>query len=104
MDALFFVATRDSKKNTVYLKLVNTQATAQPVKINLEGAGKVARNGTEWVLKAASPDDTNSITEPQKIVPIPSAIKGLGKTFTRTLPPWSITVLQLEASPSGNTK
>jgi len=104
IDALFFVATRDSKKNTIYLKLVNTQATAQPVRIDLEGAGKVARNGTEWVLKAASPDDTNTITEPQKIVPIQSAIKNLGKTFIRTLPPWSITILQLEANPAGNTK
>ena len=96
IDALFFVATRDSKKNLVYIKLVNTLATAQAVKINLEGAGKVARNGIEWVLKADNPEDTNSILQPDKIVPVQSAVKGLAKNFTRVLLPLSITVLQVE--------
>ena len=95
-DALFFVATRDSRKNTVYLKIVNTQPVGQAVTIDLAGAGKVSRNGTEWVLKANSPEETNSITEPQKIVPVESPVRGLGKTFTRTFPAYSITVLQIE--------
>ncbi|HEY4206401.1 MAG TPA: alpha-L-arabinofuranosidase C-terminal domain-containing protein, partial [Puia sp.] len=97
IDALFFAATRDSHKGRVYIKLVNTQPTPQTVNINLEGARKIARNGTEWVLKAESPEDTNTITQPDKIVPVQSTIKGLGKTFSRTLPAWSITVLELEA-------
>jgi alpha-N-arabinofuranosidase len=96
IDAFFFVATRDSRSGKVYLKMVNTQAIAQTVKINLDGAGKVTRDGVEWILKASGPEETNTITQPDKIIPIQSAIKGLGKTFTRTLPPWSITVLQLE--------
>jgi alpha-N-arabinofuranosidase len=94
IDALFFVATR--KKGTVYLKIVNAQATPQTVKINLDGAGKVARDGVEWVLKADSPEDTNSITAPEKIIPVQSRMKGMGKSFSKTLPPWSITVLQME--------
>jgi alpha-N-arabinofuranosidase len=94
IDALFFVATR--RKGTVYIKMVNAQPITQTVKISLDGVGKVDRNGTEWVLKADSPDDTNSITAPEKIVPVQSPVKGLGKTFSRSLPPWSITVLELE--------
>ncbi|HEY8967712.1 MAG TPA: alpha-L-arabinofuranosidase C-terminal domain-containing protein [Puia sp.] len=97
IDALFFVATRDSRKGRVYIKMVNAQANPQPVRIDLEGSTKVARSGTEWVLKADSPEDTNTITQPDKIVPVQSAIKGLGKSFTRTLPPWSITVLEVDA-------
>jgi alpha-N-arabinofuranosidase len=97
IDALFFVATRDSRKGQVYIKMVNAQANPQPVRIDLDGSTKVARNGVEWVLKADSPEDTNTITQPDKIVPIQSAIKGLGKSFTRTLPPWSITVLEVDA-------
>ena len=97
IDALFFVATRDTQKGIVYLKIVNTQATAQTVAVELKGAGKVARTGTEWVLKANSPEETNTITEPTKIIPLEGAVKGLGKTFNRVLPPYSITVLQVEA-------
>jgi len=95
IDALFFAATRDSRKGLVYIKLVNAQAISQPVNINLEGSAKVTRNGIEWVLKADSPEDTNTITQPDKIVPVQTTVKGLGKNFSRTLPPWSITVLEV---------
>ena len=43
----------------------------------------------------ASPDDTNSITEPAKIVPITTSVDGLGSSFTREFPPYSITILEL---------
>ncbi len=48
-------------------------------------------------LSSASPTDTNSITEPTKIVPVTSAVDGLGASFTRTFPPYSLTVLQMKA-------
>jgi alpha-N-arabinofuranosidase len=95
IDALFFVATRNSQSGTVYLKIVNTRATSQAISIQLKGAGKVSPKGTKWVLAANSPTETNSITEPTKIIPVESAVKGLGQHFTQTLPPYSITVLQL---------
>jgi len=96
IDALFFVATRDTVAGTVYLKMVNAQATAQPVTINLKGEGKVARNGRQWVLKANDPAETNTITEPNKIVPVEMPVKGIGKTFKYVLPSYSITVMELE--------
>ena len=95
IDALFFVATRDSRNGAVYLKIVNTQATSQSLSIQLKGAGKVSPKGTKWVLAASSPTETNSITEPTKIIPVESAVKGFGQHFDQTLPPYSITVLQL---------
>jgi alpha-N-arabinofuranosidase len=49
-------------------------------------------------LSASSPDDTNSIKEPKKIVPVTAKVTGLGKTFTRTFPPCSVTVLQLQGT------
>lgn len=94
IDAIFFSATLDSNKNILYLKIINTQQTAQPLTINIAGAAKTAKEGTTWTLKADSPTETNSITDPKKIVPIESLIHGLGKTFTKTYPPYSITVLQ----------
>ena len=53
--------------------------------------------GQAVTLSAASPTDTNSITEPTKIVPVTSGVDGLGTSFTRTFPPYSLTVLQMKA-------
>jgi alpha-N-arabinofuranosidase len=94
--SLFYVATKDSAKGTVYLKLVNAADSSQDVQINLTGAAKVMPDGTSVVLTSAQPTDTNTIDDPQKIVPVVSKVSGLGATFTRTLAPYSINVLQIE--------
>ncbi len=94
--ALFYVATKDSRTGKVYIKVVNTLGTAQTVNIELKGNATVASAGTLVELKADKPEDTNSITEPQKIVPVTSNIKGLGKAFSRSFPPYSISILQVD--------
>jgi alpha-N-arabinofuranosidase len=94
---IFFDATRDSKSGIIYLKMVNTLGTPQPVTVELTGIKKVARTGHAIVLKAASPDDTNSIEQPTNIVPVATTMHGLGKQFTKVLPPYSITILELAA-------
>jgi hypothetical protein len=48
-------------------------------------------------LDPTQPLNTNSITEPTKIVPVTSSVDGLGTSFTRSFPPYSLTVLQLKA-------
>jgi alpha-L-arabinofuranosidase len=95
--SLFFDATRDSQSGTIYLKVVNRLSTPQPVKIEISGASVVEAEGEAVVLKANSPDDTNSIQEPDKIVPVTEKVDGLGTDFTREFPPYSITVLELKA-------
>jgi alpha-N-arabinofuranosidase len=94
---LFFNATRDSASGTIYLKVVNRQGTPQTVKVQISGLAAVAAEGDAIVLKANSPDDTNSIQEPAKIVPVTEKVDGLGTDFTREFPPYSITVLELKA-------
>ena len=93
---VFFSATRDSKTGTVYLKVVNRAATAQPVKVSLEGVKSVEPRGQAITLSAASPNDTNSITEPRKIAPVTAAADRLAPEFTREFPPYSITVLEVK--------
>jgi alpha-N-arabinofuranosidase len=95
---LFFEATRDSKTGLIYVKLVNSAGSAQPVHIEIAGANSIETNGEAVVMSASAPEDTNSITEPQKIVPISTKIEGLGADFTRELPAYSITILKLKAS------
>jgi alpha-N-arabinofuranosidase len=94
---LFWSATRDTKTGTIFLKIVNRAAAPQPVRVELSGLANVDAKGQAVTLSASSPDDTNSITAPTKIVPVTSSVDGLGTSFTRTFPPYSLTVLQMKA-------
>ena len=94
---LFWSATRDTKTGTIFLKIVNRAAASQPVRVELSGLANVDAKGQAVTLSASSPDDTNSITAPTKIVPVTSTVDGLGTSFTRTFPPYSLTVLQMKA-------
>jgi alpha-N-arabinofuranosidase len=94
---MFFDATRDSKTGTVYVKVVNRAATPQPVHIVLSGVAAVEASGQAITMSASSPADTNSITEPSKIVPIVTKVDGLSTNFSRTFPPYSISVLEMKA-------
>jgi len=94
--SLFFDATRDSQSGLIYLKVVNRLSTSQPVEIQFSGAPAVEAEGEAVVLKANSPEDTNSIQEPTRIVPVTETVDGLGADFTREFPPYSITILQLK--------
>jgi alpha-N-arabinofuranosidase len=96
IDALFYSATTDTTNGKIFLKMVNTQSTPQTVAITIQGAGNLFPKGTKWILSANSPTETNSISEPTKIVPVMSLLKGLSGHFEEVLPPYSITVLQLE--------
>lgn len=94
--ALFYVATRDSKTGSVYLKIVNTQGNAQALNIKLQGVSKVVNAGQQIVLKAGNPLATNTIDDPKKIIPVASPLKKISRDFTYSAAPYSITVLQLE--------
>ncbi|MGZ3749945.1 MAG: alpha-L-arabinofuranosidase C-terminal domain-containing protein [Mucilaginibacter sp.] len=93
---LFYVATRNSKTGTVFLTVVNCLPTVQKVNLKLAGASSVKPGGKVVILRAESPEDTNTITEPKKIIPVSSAFNGMRKEFTYRFMPYSITVLQLE--------
>ncbi len=94
---LFFDATRDSASGTIYLKVVSRLNTPQTVKIEINGVSAVESEGTSTVMQAGSPDDTNSLQEPTKIVPTTETVDGLGADFTREFPRYSITILELKA-------
>jgi alpha-N-arabinofuranosidase len=97
INKIFFDATRDSQTGTIYLKLVNTLGTPQPIKIELSGVTSVESTGKATLLRADSPEDTDSIDQPKKIVPVVKTVHGLGKEFTRVIPPYTIGILELKA-------
>lgn len=91
----FYSATRDTSKGLLILKVVNASSVAQPVDLKLPDAHEVASHGKLVSLTAHSTRETNSITEPTKIVPVQSEIDGVGKDLHYTFPPYSIQVLEL---------
>jgi alpha-N-arabinofuranosidase len=95
---VFFDATRDSKSGLIYLKVVNTAGSARPIKIQINGVKSVNSNAEAVVLAGKSLDDTNSMTEPNKIVPRTETMDSLGANFQREFPAYSITVFKLKAN------
>jgi alpha-L-arabinofuranosidase len=89
-------ATRDSRTGEIFLKLVNPQSSPQSVDIRIKGAASVASKGSAITLEG-NPDDTNSITQPKKIVPITTTVRDIGPDFIYTMPSSSIVVLNLKA-------
>jgi alpha-L-arabinofuranosidase len=90
---LFWSVTRDSKTGAAYVKLVNASPSARLVHLDLAGIGSVGANGSATVLAGAGPRETNTLADPNRIVPVTTVVTGLGKSFDRILPPFSITVL-----------
>jgi alpha-N-arabinofuranosidase len=94
---LFYSATMNDATGTLYLKIVNTTAKKQAVKINFDGA-KVAPEATLVMVKGDQPEETNSITDPEKIVPVTETIKGIKKSFSPKLAPYSISIFEIKTN------
>ena len=93
---LYAGASRLSKTGELILKVVNFEAAAQSLQINLQGAREVADTASAEVL-TGSPEAMNTIAEPEKIAPKREMITRLGPMFTHTFPGYSVTVLRLKA-------
>jgi alpha-N-arabinofuranosidase len=93
----FESATRDSATGTIHLKLVNASSMPQAVRIHLSGVTSVDKDASLTTLRGNTPEETNSITDPRRIMPVSSAIHNAAATFEHTLPPYSIQVLDIKA-------
>ncbi len=91
----YVVSGLDREKNEVVVKLVNSEAEAWSPRIELKHAGKIASTGEKIVLTSASPDDENDFGNPEKVVPVSSAMTGLGRSFEVECPPYSFTVIRI---------
>ena len=92
---VFFDATRDRQQGIIFVKVVNATGTPQAIQVEIKGAANINPEGEAEVLHGGSLDDTNSITEPTKVVPHTEKVTGLGARFTREFPAYSVTVLKV---------
>jgi alpha-N-arabinofuranosidase len=91
-------ATRDSKTGEIIVKLVNPATNAVPLNIEISGAASVAPKAMAITL-TGNPNDSNSITQPNKIIPVTKTVRGVKPDFNYTMPPTSIVVLKLNPRP-----
>jgi alpha-N-arabinofuranosidase len=91
--AVFATASRIDKTGQVILKVVNGSATPQSLRINLDGAGDVARDASVTVL-SGQPKDQNTVDQPTKIVPQEVDLHDAGSSFLHEFPGYSVSVLK----------
>jgi alpha-N-arabinofuranosidase len=95
---VFYAATKDVKTGAIYLKVVNTLGKEQSIQVKLKGDAKVSKEAALVVIKGQKPEDTNTITDPVRIVPVTSQIKGISTSFKQKLAPYSVNIYQLQTS------
>ncbi|MEU6347878.1 LamG-like jellyroll fold domain-containing protein [Streptomyces sp. NPDC047072] len=94
LPGLATVVTRSGR--CLYLAVVNYGTEKLDVPVELTGLAKgVRKAATATVLTGPSATATNTLTEPTTLVPRTTAVTGAAPTFTTTLPPLSVTVLEL---------
>jgi alpha-N-arabinofuranosidase len=85
----------NSQTGTIYIKGVNAAGQVQKVNIVLDGISGVSPQGTVTVLTSASLQDTNTLTEPRKVVPVTSKVK-VSRNFDFSFASYSVTVMAIE--------
>ncbi|PJJ83568.1 alpha-L-arabinofuranosidase C-terminal domain-containing protein [Mucilaginibacter auburnensis] len=98
--SLYYVATKDTKTGTIYIKVVNVADHAENVTLDLNGAGTIVSTGTLIELKGDKPEATNTITDPKHIVPITTNLTGIGKSFAHSFSPYSVSVIKIKTTPA----
>jgi alpha-N-arabinofuranosidase len=89
-------ATRDSRTGEVFIKLVNPTPASEPLHLSLKGIASLSTKASV-IAFGGNPEDTNSIEDPGKAVPITSTVKDVRPDFVYTVPPHSIVVLKLRS-------
>lgn len=92
---LFYSVTRDTVKRTLYLKVVNASSKPQPLEIQMVGKEKPQGTAVVTTLRGHSMEETNSLADPARIVPIQSAINDVSSDMHRTFPAYSIEVIEV---------
>jgi alpha-N-arabinofuranosidase len=87
--------TREANRHKLFVKVVNASSEALPLGIAIEGAGRVGRQATLVTLSGKTPNATNSIAEPEAVVPVERRIEVAAPNFEQRFAPYSINVLEL---------
>ena len=85
---------KDSKTGDIIIKLVNVNAAAVPVRLDLAGLGQLNPVATKTVL-TGNPKAEDSFASPRNVLPQTSEI-GVGESFVCDAPACSFTVIRIK--------
>ena len=91
----FYSVTEDTSRKRLYLKLVNASSDAQAVDIQLSGT-QPQLEGKLILLSTHDTQATNTIDQPNNIVPVESTLHNISGTLHYRAPAYSIQVLQID--------
>ncbi len=96
---LYTSATLDESGKQLFIKVINPANSAVTAGLDFKGlANNSISGGLSTVLTSASSADENSLTEPQKVVPVTNTIGAQNGLLSQTFPANSVTVLQLNTT------
>jgi alpha-N-arabinofuranosidase len=87
--------TRDEQRRKLFIKLVNGTSETQRFQIALDGAPNVKRSAALVTMNGKSPNATNTITNPDNIMPAERTIQIAGPKFEYSFVPYSVNVMEL---------
>ena len=91
----FYSATTNEAKGKLYLKLVNGGSEPQTVALRLNGAARIGREAVMETLSGTNQAETNTLADPRHVVPVKTTLKVAGTSFSHTVPPYAIQVLEI---------
>jgi alpha-L-arabinofuranosidase len=92
---IYTSVTRDAAMRQLYIKVVNATSEAQRVKIDLAGVTTVQHEAKLTTLSGKSPNATNTLANPDAIVPVERTISVPGPKLEESFAPYSINVIDL---------
>lgn len=92
---LYASVTRDEAQHKLIIKVVNGTSDPRALAIDIKGATKIGAQAKLTTLSGKTPSATNTITDPNAIVPIERNVAVAGASFTRSFAPYSVNVLEL---------
>lgn len=97
-NGLFASAVVDKVKSEYIIKVINTSDTAQPVSINIEGAGKKFNlsNGEMITYSTTELNSDNTLENPSLILPKTEKISKEGKSFDAEIAPKTFVIYKFK--------
>ncbi len=92
---LFTSVTRDASNRMLYVKVVNASSKAQSLEIQLTGKNRPTGAAALTTLSGHSTEETNSLADPTRMVPVQSEISDVSSDWRHTFPPYSIQVVDI---------
>ena len=95
MPSFFATAGLRQKDDTVIVKATNYSAQPREAELVIDGTAIKGVSGRHFIYQASALSDDNSLENPTKLVPHEKSFPVYGNRITLTLPPFSVSVVQV---------